>query len=66
MTRIKEIEDAEKNKNTLRLDKESSARIIKRSLWMHASKKKHESTNNAANDDEDENTQSIKRINLNS
>ena len=64
MIRIKEIEDAEKIKNTQRIDKESSARIIKRSLWMHASKKKHDATNTNEEDD-DENAQSIKRINLN-
>ena len=39
MSRISEISDAEKNKNPLKLDKESSARIIKRSLWQNALKK---------------------------
>ncbi len=39
MTRITEIAEAEANKNPLKLDKESSARIIKRSLWQKASKK---------------------------
>ena len=41
MTRIGDIEKEEelKKKNTLKLDKDSSARIIKRSLWMHANKK---------------------------
>jgi hypothetical protein len=34
--RIKEIEEAETLKNPLKIDKESSARIIKRSLWMNA------------------------------
>ncbi len=39
MTRITEISEAEANKNPLKLDKESSARIIKRSLWQKAIKK---------------------------
>lgn len=39
MTRISEISDTEKNKNPLKLDKDSSARIIKRSLWQNAAKK---------------------------
>ena len=39
MTRINEIGEAAKHVNPLKLDKESSARIVKRSLWMHAVKK---------------------------
>jgi hypothetical protein len=35
-SRIKEIEEAQTLKNTNKIDKESSARIIKRSLWMNA------------------------------
>lgn len=42
LTRINEIsakeEESEKNKSKLTLDKESSARIIKRSLWANAKK----------------------------
>ena len=68
MTRIKDIEEAEKHKNTQRIDKESSARIIKRSLWMNASKKRQETSGNPTEDNEDTdetNAKSIKRINLN-
>lgn len=39
MTKISDISEAEKNKNPLKLDKDSSARIIKRSLWQNAQKK---------------------------
>lgn len=42
MTRINEIgekqENPDANKNKLKIDKQSSARIIKRSLWSNASK----------------------------
>ena len=42
LTRINEIsakeEESETNKSKLTLDKESSARIIKRSLWANAKK----------------------------
>lgn len=67
MTRIKEIEEAEKIKNTQRIDKECSARIIKRSLWLNASKKNGNlNTKNTENGDgDDEGTKSTKRINLN-
>lgn len=60
MQRIKDIEEAEKIKNTQRIDKDSSARIIKRSLWMNASKKKQ-----TDDQEDDDNAKSIKRINLN-
>ena len=39
MTRITEISETGTNKNPLKLDKDSSARIIKRSLWQKAIKK---------------------------
>jgi hypothetical protein len=39
MNKISEISEAENNRNPLKLDKESSARIIKRSLWKNAQKK---------------------------
>ena len=68
MTRIKEIEEAEKIKNTQRIDKESSARLIKRSLWMNASKKKQDSITNGAEEDGNDDETSLKsnkRINLN-
>ena len=40
MTKITEIQKEEENKikQSNRIDKQSSARIIKRSLWMHAQK----------------------------
>ena len=47
MTRINEIGEAAKNVNPLKLDKESSARIVKRSLWMHAVKKGKQANENA-------------------
>ncbi len=47
MNRINEIvkDEEDKKKATLKIDKASSARIIKRSLWMNASKKKTTATN---------------------
>lgn len=54
MTRIADIEKEEelKKKSTLKLDKDSSARIIKRSLWMHANKKTKEQQSSQDNNDE--------------
>ena len=53
MNRINEIvkDEEDKKKATLKIDKASSARIIKRSLWMNASKKK-----TATNETEDTET----------
>jgi len=68
MTRIKDTEEAEKNKIKNRIDKESSSRIIKRSLWMNASNKSktiNNTTNNNQDDLTDDVANSAKRINLN-
>ena len=55
MTRINDIvKEEEDKKNKLTLDKASSARIIKRSLWMNASKKSSNSTNNKDNKEDDD------------
>lgn len=50
MTRINEISASEeyKNKNT-KVDKESTARIIKRSLWMNANNKAKEKVSELVN-----------------
>lgn len=51
MSRINEIVQAEeaKAKNTIKIDKESSARIIKRSLWMNATNKNKVKVNELVN-----------------
>jgi hypothetical protein len=54
MTRINDIvKEEEDKKNKMTLDKASSARIIKRSLWMNATKKSSNATNNKDNQDDD-------------
>lgn len=54
MTRINDIvKEEEDKKNKLKLDKASSARIIKRSLWMHASKKSSNQDNHKNGDEND-------------
>lgn len=65
MSRIKDIEDAEKNKIKNRIDKDSSSRIIKRSLWMNASKKTNKLETKNQDDTDDDVSISAKRINLN-
>jgi hypothetical protein len=65
MSRIKDIEDAEKNKIKNRIDKDSSSRIIKRSLWMNASKKTNKLETKNQYDTDDDVSISAKRINLN-
>ena len=58
MTRITDVvKEEEDKKNKLKLDKASSARIIKRSLWMNASKKSNQSSQNdkSKNDQDDNN-----------
>ena len=65
MSRIKDIEDAEKNKIKNRIDKDSSSRIIKRSLWMNASKKTNKLEIKNQDDTDDDVSISAKRINLN-
>jgi hypothetical protein len=55
MTRISEIIENEKFKtSTNRIDKDSSARIIKRSLWMHANKKSKQQTDDEDKKEEEE------------
>jgi hypothetical protein len=65
MSRIKDIEEAEKNKIKNRIDKDSSSRIIKRSLWMNASKKTKKMETKNQDDTDDDVSISAKRINLN-
>jgi hypothetical protein len=65
MSRIKDIEEAEKNKIKNRIDKDSSSRIIKRSLWMNASKKTNKMETKNLDDTDDDVSISAKRINLN-
>jgi hypothetical protein len=65
MSRIKDIEEAEKNKIKNRIDKDSSSRIIKRSLWMNASKKTNKMETKNQDDTDDDVSISAKRINLN-
>ena len=55
MTRINDIvKEEEDKKNKLTLDKASSARIIKRSLWMNATKKATNSASNKDNNEDDD------------
>lgn len=50
MTRINEINASEEYKNkNIKVDKESTSRIIKRSLWMNASNKTKEKVSELVN-----------------
>ena len=59
LTRINEIIEAQNRVNTQRIDKDSSARIIKRSLWMQASKQSANAKDEAGDEKKNGGTEEI-------